>query len=58
MDALKSAGAESVRGPSAELPDVLVVDVPNGYDVDEFTRQARQFPGVRYVERDSWQYSQ
>jgi cell division protein FtsX len=56
--ALKQAGAESVRGPSAELPDVLVVDLKNETDADAFLRQAQKLPGVRYAERDSWQFSQ
>jgi hypothetical protein len=56
--ALKQAGAESVRGPSAELPDVLVVDLPADTDPETFLRQAQQLPGVRYAERDSWQFSQ
>jgi cell division protein FtsX len=56
--ALRSAGAESVQGPSTELPDVLRVSLANGRDVDDFARQVRQFPGVRYVERDAWQFTQ
>jgi hypothetical protein len=55
--ALTEAGAESVRGPSSELPDVLIVAIPDGRDVHEFIRQARGFSGVRYAEADAWQFS-
>jgi len=58
INALKQAGAESVRGPSAELPDVLVVDLADEKDVNDFVRKAKQLPGVRYAERDSWQFTQ
>ena len=54
--ALGAAGAESVRGPSLELPDVLIVTIPNDQDIDEFIRMAREVPGVRYAEPDSWQF--
>lgn len=55
--ALGAAGAESVRGPSLELPDVLIVTIPNDQDVNEFIRMARKVPGVRYAELDSWQFT-
>lgn len=55
--ALKAAGAESVRGPSLELPDVLVVTIPDNQDINEFIRMVRELPGVRYGEPDSWQFT-
>jgi len=55
--ALKAAGAESVRGPSLELPDVLIVTIPNDQDINEFIGRARKAPGVRYAEPDSWQFT-
>ena len=55
--ALEAAGAESVRSPSLELPDVLIVTIPNDQDIDEFIRMARKVPGVRYAEPDSWQFT-
>jgi hypothetical protein len=54
---LIEAGAESVRPPSPELPDVLIVTIPDHEDVREFVRRARELPGVRYAEPDSWQFS-
>jgi len=54
---LGAAGAESVRGPSLELPDVLIVTIPNDQDIDKFIRMARKVPGVRYAEPDSWQFT-
>ena len=55
--ALKTAGAESVSGPSLELPDVLIVMIPNDQDINEFIRIAQNVPGVRYAEPDSWQFT-
>ena len=56
-NALHAAGAESVRSPAPELPDVLIVTIPNDRDIEEFVRRARALPGVRYAERDAWQFS-
>jgi cell division protein FtsX len=55
--ALETASAESVRGPSLELPDVLIVTIPDNQDIEEFIRMVRKVPGVRYVEPDSWQFT-
>lgn len=55
--ALGKAGAESVGGPSLELPDVLVVTIPNDQDINEFIRIAQKLPGVRYAEADAWQFT-
>jgi hypothetical protein len=53
--ALGAAGAESVRVHSLELPDVLIVTIPNDQDINEFIRIAQNVPGVRYAEPDSLQ---
>jgi hypothetical protein len=55
--ALGETGAESVRGPSPELPDVLIVTIPNDQDINEFIRITRKVSGVRYAEPDSWQFT-
>lgn len=55
--ALEEAGAESTHGPTSELPDVLVVTIPDQHNIDEFIRAATSVPGVRYAEPDSWQFS-
>lgn len=55
--ALGVAGAESVQGPSLELPDVLIVSIPNDQDIDEFIHKVQKVPGVRYAEPDSWQFT-
>jgi cell division protein FtsX len=55
--ALEAAGAESVQGPSLELPDVLIVTIPNDQDIDEFVSMVRKVSGVRYAEPDSWQFT-
>jgi cell division protein FtsX len=55
--ALEAAGAESVRGPALELPDVLIVTIPNDQNINEFIRKAQEVPGVRYAEPDSWQFT-
>jgi hypothetical protein len=55
--AFEAAGAESIRGPSLELPDVLIVTIPNDQDINEFIRMAQKVPGVRYAEPDSWQFT-
>jgi hypothetical protein len=55
--ALKVAGATSVHGPAPELPDVLVVTIPNHLDINEFINDAQKLPGVRYAEPDSWQFT-
>lgn len=54
---LTAAGAEQVRGPSPELPDVLIVTIPSELNLEEFLRQTRTWPGVRYAEADTWQFS-
>lgn len=54
---LLKAGAEAVRGPTPELPDVLVVTIPNDLDMAEFIRLAQEVAGVDYAEPDSWQFS-
>jgi len=56
-DALKDAGAEAAQGPTPELPDVLIVTIPDDQDLDEFIRAARTVSGVRYAEPDSWQFT-
>jgi hypothetical protein len=55
--ALEDAGAEAVRGPALYLPDVLIAMIPDDQDIDEFIRMALSVPGVRYAERDSWQFT-
>jgi hypothetical protein len=55
--ALGEAGGESVHGPSPELPDVLIVILPDEQDIDEFIRKAQNVPGVRYAEPDSWRFT-
>lgn len=55
--ALGEARAESVQGPSPELPDVLIVMIPSDQDIDAFISTAQQLPGVRYAEPDSWQFT-
>lgn len=55
--ALREAGAESIGGPSLELPDVLIVTIPNNKDIDAFIHMAQMVPGVRYAEPDSWQFT-
>jgi hypothetical protein len=54
---LLASGAESVREPRPEEPDVLVVTLPAGVDTQEFSRNASAWPGVRYAEPDAWQWS-
>ncbi len=56
MAAFGEAGAESISGPSLELPDVLIVTIPDDHDINEFIRNAQLVPGVRYAESDSWQF--
>lgn len=53
--ALRSFGAEIVRGPSRNTPDVMVISIPADADVDEFLRKAKALKGVKYAEPDSWQ---
>jgi hypothetical protein len=55
--ALRAAGAESVSGPSSELPDVLIVTIPNDQNINKFIHIARKVQGVRYAEPDSWQFT-
>ncbi len=55
--AFGEAGAESISGPSLELPDVLIVTIPDDQDINEFIRNARMMPGVRYAESDSWKFT-
>ena len=55
--ALEAVGAESVRGPSLELPDVLIVTIPSDQDIEQFICLAHEVPGVRYAEPDSWQFT-
>lgn len=55
--ALGEATAESVQGPSPELPDVLIVTIPNDQNINEFISLAKKLPGVRYAEPDSWQFT-
>lgn len=55
--ALEATVAESVQGPSLELPDALIVTIPNDQDINEFIRMAQKVPGVRYAEADSWQFT-
>jgi hypothetical protein len=55
--ALIALGAESVRDPSLELPDVLIVAIHNDQDINEFIRSAQKVSGVRYAESDSWQFT-
>ena len=54
---LLSLGADSASDPSAVQPDLIVVTVPDGRDVNKFLLQAKKLPGVRYAELDSWQSS-
>lgn len=51
---LIAAGAESVREPSNELPDALVVTLPADRSIEAFLQAARVLPGVRYAEQDAW----
>ena len=55
--ALGAAGAESVRGPSAESPDVLIVTIPDNQNINEFIRMTQKVRGVRYAEPDSLQFT-
>ncbi len=55
--ALREAGAESVGGPSLELPDVLIVTIPNDQHIDAFIHIAQMVPGVTYAEPDSYQFT-
>jgi hypothetical protein len=55
--ALDAASAESVQGPSPELPNVLIVTIPNDQDINKFISLAQKLPGVRYAESDSWQFT-
>ncbi len=57
MAALEKAGAESVDGPSLELPHVLIVTIPNDLDINAFIHKAQMVPGVRYAEPDSLQFT-
>jgi hypothetical protein len=49
---LREQGAEDVRPPRAELPDVVVATFPEGTDVEELSSRALRLPGVAYAERD------
>ena len=55
--ALGEAKAESVQGPSPELPNVLIVTIPNDQDINQFISHVQTLPGVRYAEPDSWQFT-
>jgi hypothetical protein len=54
---LLASGAESVREPRPEQPDVLIVTLASGADVDAFQKTASSVPGVRYAEPDTWQWT-
>lgn len=51
---LTASGADPVRDPSPELPDVAVVIPPSGTDIDAFARSVQKIPGVRYAEVEAW----
>jgi hypothetical protein len=53
---LISYGAEWIRDPSPEQPDVAVATVPDDRDIDQVLDDIKQVRGVRYAERDamSW----
>jgi fervidolysin-like protein len=53
---LVTCGAEWIRDPSPEQPDVAVATVPDQSDVDRVLADIKQVTGVRYAERDamSW----
>ena len=49
-------GADWIRDPSPEQPDVAVATVADDRDVDQVLEDIKQLSGVRYAERDamSW----
>jgi len=53
---LISYGAEWIRDPSSEQPDVAVATVADDRDVEQVIAYIKQVHGVRYAERDamSW----
>ena len=53
---LISYGAEWIRDPSSEQPDVAVATVADDRDVDQVLEDIKRVLGVRYAERDamSW----
>lgn len=51
---LRAAGAEGVSAPTASLPDVMVIALPDNQDEAAFIRRASDLAGVRYAEADAW----
>ena len=58
VEQLKSEGAANVRPPSNLQPDAIVAEVPDDTNVQEILDAARQIPGVRYAEADSWRMTE
>ena len=54
---LGTCGADWIRDPSPEQPDVAVATVPEDRAVDDVLEQIKQLPGVRYAERDAMQWT-
>ena len=56
-DALRHGGAESIEPPRRELPDVVIVTLPDTADMDAFLRSIARLAGVRYAEPDAMRFT-
>jgi hypothetical protein len=54
---LVEEGADWVRDPSPEQPDVLVVSIPEDRNVDDVLSRVQRLRGVRYAERDAMRWT-
>ena len=50
-------GAEWIRDPAPEQPDVAVVTVPDDSDIGRLLDEIKQWRGVRYAERDAMHWT-
>lgn len=51
--ALAQAGAETIKDPTASLPDAAVAILAEHVDGAAFIAQVARLPGVRYAEPDA-----
>ena len=54
---LVGEGADWTKDPSPEQPDVLVVSMPEDVDIDGILQRVKEWPGVRYAERDAMRWT-
>ena len=54
---LIACGADWIRDPSPEQPDVAVASIPEGSDIEKVLEDIKQLPGVRYAERDAMRWT-